>query len=287
VKELEEELGLKLFDRVRRRLVLTGEGAQLLKDCRTVLGAVGSFGERAQLLRRPDTGILRVAATPQMVDGVLSTFLHCYAERRPKIQIKLTEAVGSSLLALLERGDVHLSISLMQTIKTDNHPFESVGLPPIEFLAASHPSFPLGAPAKNIEIAELAPFPLLLLEPTFAVRNTFDAACLLAGFKPNIFIESRSPQALLALAEARHGVAIIPSVLPTHRYRLRTARITHRRIPLREPLGALWDKRRVLPPYATDFCECLAGHMRELFSLSRPPGKRTASSAKRATSRQK
>jgi LysR family nitrogen assimilation transcriptional regulator len=57
VKELEEELGLKLFDRVRRRLVLTGEGAQLLKDCRTVLGAVSSFGERAQLLRRPDTGL--------------------------------------------------------------------------------------------------------------------------------------------------------------------------------------------------------------------------------------
>jgi DNA-binding transcriptional LysR family regulator len=41
IKELEEELGLKLFDRVRRRLILTGEGEQLLGDCRTVFGAVG------------------------------------------------------------------------------------------------------------------------------------------------------------------------------------------------------------------------------------------------------
>src|SRR5215475_12468873 len=79
IKELEEELGLKLFDRLRRRLVLTGEGEQLLGDCRTVLGAAASFNQRAQLLRRADTGILKVAATPQMMDGTLSEFLHRYA----------------------------------------------------------------------------------------------------------------------------------------------------------------------------------------------------------------
>jgi len=44
------------------------------------------------------------------------------------------------------------------------------------------------------------------------------AACRLAGFKPEIFVESRSPQGLLTLAEAGHGVAIVSSVLPTHRY---------------------------------------------------------------------
>ena len=43
ISHLEDELGVKLFDRVRRRLVLTGEGEQLLGDCRTVLGAVGSL----------------------------------------------------------------------------------------------------------------------------------------------------------------------------------------------------------------------------------------------------
>jgi len=59
IMELEEELGLRLFDRVRRRLVLTGEGEQLLGDCRAVFGAVGSFSERAQRLRRADTGILK------------------------------------------------------------------------------------------------------------------------------------------------------------------------------------------------------------------------------------
>jgi DNA-binding transcriptional LysR family regulator len=52
------------------------------------------------------------------------------------------------------------------------------------------------------------------------------ASSRLAGLKPGIFIESRTPHTLLALAEAGHGVAIVPSVLPTSRYRLRIARIT-------------------------------------------------------------
>src|SRR6202046_1786603 len=76
IKELEDELGLRLFDRIRRRLVLTGEGEQLLDDCRAVFGAVESFSERAQRLRGADTGILKVATTPQTMEGVFSTFLH-------------------------------------------------------------------------------------------------------------------------------------------------------------------------------------------------------------------
>jgi DNA-binding transcriptional LysR family regulator len=227
IKELEEQLGLRLFDRIRRRLVLTGEGDQLLTDCRSVLGAVDSFTERAQRLRRADTGILKVAVSPQTLEGVFPTFLHQCAKQWPNIQIRLTEAVGPNLLALVERGEVHLSICMMRSIQGDNHPFESFPLPPFDFLAACCISLQLGS-AGNVDIVKLAPHPLLLLDSTFGVRNTFDAACRLAGLKPNIFVESRSPQALLALAEAGHGVAIVPpAALLTHRYRVRVVRITH------------------------------------------------------------
>jgi DNA-binding transcriptional LysR family regulator len=280
IKELEEELGLRLFDRVRRRLVLTGEGEQLLGHCRSIFGAVGSFSEQAQRLRRADTGVLRVAVTPQTLEGVFSTFLHAYAKRRPHVQVKLTEAVGENLLALIERGEVHISIALMRTLHGNNHPFASFPLPPLDFLAACHPSLKLGS-AGSLDIIRLAPYPLLLPDTSFAIRNTFDAACRLAGFKPEIFVESRSPQGLLTLAEAGHGVAIVSSVLPTHRYRLRIVYLTHRRRPLREPLGALWDKRRALPPYARDFCEALAAHMREVLPVSQSAKPRARGKASR------
>jgi DNA-binding transcriptional LysR family regulator len=285
IADLEVELGIKLFDRIRRRLVLTGEGERLLADCRNIVSAVNSLGERAELLRRADAGVLRVAATPQMIDGVFSTFLHRYAARFPKVQIKLSEAVGTEPLAKLERGELHLAINFLQAIQAENHEFESFPLPPIEFLAASHESLRLGSDG-NIEVSKLAAYPLLLLDSSFFARTTFDAACRLAGLKPQIFIESRAPHTLLALAEAGHGVAIVPSVLPTHRYRLRIARITYRHKPLQGFLTVLWDRRRALPQYARDFCEFLDAYMREVFPISQP-SVRAPRAAKRATARRK
>src|SRR5215831_4561273 len=86
---LEDELGVKLFERIRRRLVLTPAGEQLLAECRTVLGAVHSLSERSQVLRRTDYGVVRVAATPQSIEGVVSTFLARYTRRRPNVRIRL------------------------------------------------------------------------------------------------------------------------------------------------------------------------------------------------------
>jgi DNA-binding transcriptional LysR family regulator len=209
-----------------------------------------------------------------MIDGVFSVFLHRFAERYPNVQIKLSEAVGTEPFEKLERGELHLAINFLQVSQAESHEFESFPLPPLEFLAVGHESLLLGS-GGNIEISSLAAYPLLLLETSFGVRTTFDAACRLAGFKPQIFIESRAPHTLLALAEAGHGVAIVPSVLPTHRYRLRIARVTYRRRPLRGLLTVLWDRRRVLPQYAKDFCEFLDAYMREVFPISqasaRPP----------------
>jgi DNA-binding transcriptional LysR family regulator len=79
------------------------------------------------------------------------------------------------------------------------------------------------------------------------------------------------PHNLLGFAEAGLGVAVIPSVVQTHRYALRLARITHERKPLREPLAVVWDKRRKLPRCVQDFCETLAAHMHELSSVTRQP----------------
>src|SRR3954452_20259071 len=89
IADLEAELGVKLFDRIRRRLVLTGHGERLLAECRSIVSAVASLGDQAEFLRRGDSGVLKIAATPQMIDGVFSAFLHRYAERFPNVEIRL------------------------------------------------------------------------------------------------------------------------------------------------------------------------------------------------------
>jgi len=285
IKDLESELRIRLFDRVRRRLSLTGEGEQLLRQCRSILGAVGSLTEQTELLRRPDAGVLKVAATPQTIDGVLSVFLGRYAKLRPNVQIMLKEAVGSSLMALLERGEVHLAISTAGGIQASSHLLDIIWLPPLEFVAACNHALKLGDSA-TIDVRDLTSHPLLLLDSSFAVRAAFDAACRVAEFKPNIAFESRTPHTLLALAEAGHGVAIVPSVMPTHRYDLQIVRLAYRRKPLREGYAIVWDRRRSLPASASDFCQSLLDYVREVFPISRPSKARTDAMGKRRAERQ-
>jgi DNA-binding transcriptional LysR family regulator len=269
IGELEQELGFKLFDRVGRRLLLTGEGEQLLSDCRGLLNYASAVDERAQLLRSGHTGILKVAGSPQMIESVFSKFVHRYAERYPDVQVKLIEAIGSATLAMLERGEVHLGQHMAQAVQPGDRRFASYPLEPVELLAACHPPLTIGQ-GGAIDIRRLASYPLLLVDTGFVSRRTFDAACRLAGLEPNIKFESRAPHTLLAMAEAGHGVAIISSALRTHRYKLRIVGVTHQGKPIRQPVAIFWDKRRPLPRYATAFCQMLAEHVAEVFPITRP-----------------
>src|SRR5262245_3615973 len=268
IHDLEDELRIRLFDRIRRRLVLTGEGEQLLGHCRGILGAFSSLTEQTELLRRPDAGVLKVAATPQSIDGVLSVFVARYAKRRPNVQVKLSEAIGTSLIGLLERGEVHIVVTTVGAIESSGHSFEPIWLPSLEFVAVCNPALRL-ADGDTMDVRDLGSRPLLLLDGSFAVRGAFDAACRIAEFRPNIAFESRTPHTLLALAEAGHGVAIVPSVMPTHRYDLQIVRLAYRGKPLREAYAIAWDKRRSLPPSADDFCQSLLSYVREVFPISR------------------
>jgi DNA-binding transcriptional LysR family regulator len=265
ISHLQRELGLRLFDRVGRSLVLSAEGEQFLGECRAVLGHIDVLGERVELLRRGDRGVLKVAAPPQTIESVLSTFLPRYAERFPNVHVKLTEALGRDQTLMLERGEVHIGIRH----DPGDRRFQSLVLPADEVLAACTPSLELGH-AGTIDIGRLASYPLLLLDPGYSIRRLFDAACRLADVEPNIVLESRAPHTLLTLAEAGQGVAIIPSVLRTDRHTLRIVRVTHRRKPVRERYAIQWDRRRPMPPYAESFCEALAEYMRQILPITRP-----------------
>jgi DNA-binding transcriptional LysR family regulator len=281
ISDLEYECGFKLFDRIGRRLFLTTRGEQLLGDCRGVLGQIGSLGERIELLKRGDFGVLKLAAPPHTIESVLSRFLPRYAERFPNVHVKLSEALGGEQTAMLERGEVHVGIRHDQGV---NPQFGSFALPPDDVLAAGLPSLQLGRDGM-IDIVSLASYPLLLLESGYSIRRLFNAACRVADVEPNILLESRAPHTLLALAESGQGVAVIPSVLRTDRYMLKIARVTQRRKPLRDRYVIQWDKRRPMPSYAQNFCAALAEYMREVLPITQPSVGKTANARKPATIR--
>lgn len=267
IANFEGELGLKLFDRVGRRLLLTSEGAQLLQHCRGLLNYSKGVREQADGLKRGDAGMLRVSASPHLIEGLFPDFLRDYAKRYPNVHVRLVEAIGPQIFSMLESGEIHLAQAVARALTPDEHRFGAYPLAPMEMLAACHPSWALGRNG-SIEIRALAPHPLLQATDDFAMRRSFDSACRLAGFTPNYVLECRSPHALLAMAQAGHGVAIIPSALRIRRYVLRVLRVLYRGKPLSEPLIMLYDKRRPLPAYAKAFCDLLAAHAKKVFPVA-------------------
>jgi LysR family nitrogen assimilation transcriptional regulator len=278
--DLQQELGLRLFDHVGRGLVLTAEGEQLLADCRRVLTDLDAVRERAEVLRRGDTGVLKVAAPPHTIESVLSGFLPRYAQSFPNVHVELTEALGHEQSIMLERGEVHLGIRLDQR----DPRFESRVLPPAAALAVGATHLKLGHTGL-IDIGRLASYPLLLLDPGYSIRRLFDAACRLADVEPNILLESRAAHILLALAEIGQGVAIIPSLQRTDRYNLQIVRVTHRRKPIQERVAIQWDRRRPLPPYVITFREKLAEFMHTLLPITHPTKAKKAHGPRQLASR--
>ena len=272
ISNLEQELGLKLFDRLGRRLVLTSEGEELLDDCRDLLSGATALGERAQQLQQGDMGSLRIAAAPQFIEGVLSRFLYHYAQRYPNVRVELTEAISwSDTEGMLDRREIHLGQNVLLAVRPDDPRFAHHTLETVELMAAGHASLMEGI-GDTVEIGRLASFPLLLQDTSFVSRRAFDNACREVGVDVNIVFESRTPHTLLAMAESRHGLALVPSAVQIARYSLRIARVTHKGRPLSQRLAIFWDKRRPLPRYAVAFNEMQGKPVREWFPVSRPSG---------------
>ena len=268
IGSLEYEFGFALFERSGRRLLLTPRGEQLLADCRSILARAASLAERAQALRRGDIKVLKVAGSALTIEAIFPTFLHFHAERMPDVRVTLVEAGSDEHLNLLERGDVHFAVNVINTMQVDGNRFASYALPPFQMIAAAPRSFEI-SPGDAADIREICELPLLLLNRGYATRSVFDAACQIAGVRPNIFAESSAPRVLVQLAEAGHGVAIIPSILQRDLGKLRVRRVTYRGDPLLLKLAVLWDRQRTLPRYAQEFSELLAEHIRGIFPTAR------------------
>src|SRR3954466_9290122 len=111
IQALEAELGVPLFDRIGRRVQLTSQGEDLLRCGRRLLAEADLLGERARSLKTGETGILRVGATPHVIENLLAGFLTQYRGRHPGVEVHLVEDGGVRLTGRLERGDVHLALA--------------------------------------------------------------------------------------------------------------------------------------------------------------------------------
>ena len=107
IKALEDELGVKLFDRTPRGMVLTEAGARLLEEAEHTLASAGRMRSTAEQLRGAARGVVRFGAVGDPVALRLGTALVTLAERHPHIALQLHQGVASTeALNLLQRGEL-------------------------------------------------------------------------------------------------------------------------------------------------------------------------------------
>jgi DNA-binding transcriptional LysR family regulator len=254
IQDLERDLACRLFDRIGRRIVLTRDGDEILERTRRLLADAEALRERARALAGGEAGVLRIGATPQFIETGLPAVLTTYALTHSGIEVQLVEDGGSPLLRRVQQGELHLAIGLL---RSDG--LQSLPLFPNRVLAVMQREHRL-ASRNALSVIELMGIPMLLLGRDFQTRVLFDEACQAAHFEPSVRLESRSPQSLVALAEAGHGIAIVPSVVRLDSSRVAVAGMLDGLRPLGLWSHAVWDSRRYLPTYARGFIEALEAY---------------------------
>jgi DNA-binding transcriptional LysR family regulator len=260
IRNLERDLGVQVFDRIGRRIVLAADGREMLARSRRLLAEVESFRERATALGGGKAGVLRVGATPQFLEAAMPHVLALYRRRNPEVKITLVEDGASPLVRGVEQGELHLAIGVARY----SEPLESVLLYPLRVLAVMSRRHRL-ASRRTLAVADVAHETLLMLAPGFQTRQLFEEACQQIHPEPRVLLESRSPQSLIALAAAGHGIAIVPSVVAFNRVETATAGLVGNGQPLGTWVRAVWDPRRYLPPYGETFLRVLVNYTRRSY----------------------
>jgi DNA-binding transcriptional LysR family regulator len=150
IQDLEQDLGLRLFDRIGRKIVLTGDGEELLGRARRLLVDAEAFRERAQALGGGEGGILRIGATPQFIEAALPEVLARYHRARPGVEVRVIEDGAGPLLSRVHQGELHLAIGVLRA-----EGLESRLLYPLRVLAVMARHHRL-ARRRNLAVTDLA-----------------------------------------------------------------------------------------------------------------------------------
>ncbi len=249
VQSLESIFGVRLFDRIGRGVSLTAAGDELLVLARRVLQEADLLALRANELALGSCATLRIGATPQTIESLLSPLLADFAKLEPGLRFLLSEGNSDDLLARVERGEIHVAIT-----SPPRPPLAGVPLYPLVPLAVVPQGNPLSR-RDQLEVRDLIDQQLIVFGRGYMTRRLLDGAAALEGFHPRILLESRNSHILLRLAQDGLGIAIAPSTLDLTGVGQAILPLLHRGEPLNLWMSVVWDSRRTLPPIANRFME--------------------------------
>ncbi|MCA1259476.1 LysR family transcriptional regulator [Nitratireductor aquimarinus] len=255
IQALERKLGVKLFERIGKRLVLTAEGDDLLMHSAQLLDQAQALINRAYGLEHGHVGLLRIGASPQTISGLLSPVMTEFARLYPNVNLVISEAHNDALVELVENGGVHMAVaSRTNTCNLVGRELFKAEL--FAVLPEKHPA----RGASKIDIRELADDRFLVLRRGFLTRQLFDHACAGIGIRPRIMLESDSTHTLIKLARDGHGIAVVSSSAREVHHLDNSAALISAGQTISDMVFALWHPNRYRPASLPAFVDLLEVH---------------------------
>jgi len=110
IQKLEEELGIRIFDRSQQPVVPTQEGEEIIVRARQIMADVGLLKEFTQELRHEVSGELKLAVIPTLAPYLLPLFLKSFVEKHPLLKTTIRELVTNDIIAALKNGDIDIGL---------------------------------------------------------------------------------------------------------------------------------------------------------------------------------
>ncbi len=204
IKKLEEEMGMILFDRVKRPIQLTLAG-QSLAALATPL-VEGIEGLKSKTSMAEDTGPVLLASTPDIIPHALLQVVKTFRLAFPEIHLRIQSCTRADALERVERGEVDLAIVPGPDRMTDLDfrplfVYERVLITP-----KGHPL--LKTPLESLD--EIANWPLILMGPGTRTRTYLEAEFRRRGLTYDIVMELDSMDVIKRYVALGMGISVGP-----------------------------------------------------------------------------
>jgi DNA-binding transcriptional LysR family regulator len=228
VKQLEDEIGVPLLDRVGRHNTLTAAGNIVYRRAIRMLAERDDLVLELDELRGLKRGTLRLGL-PLVSNVLFAPLFALYRSRFPGIDIHLVEHDSGRIKELLLSGDIEVAASLLPV--PDGFEWQDVLTEP---LAAVLPEDHALAGRESVDLSTLRELPFILFEPGFTLHRMILDTCRRRGFEPTVAAESSQIDFIVQLVAAGMGVAFLPRMIARQR---RDSHVRH--VLLAEP-GTDW-----------------------------------------------
>jgi DNA-binding transcriptional LysR family regulator len=258
IAALEQELGVRLFDRVHGRVELTAAGRRLHELAQQIQAlheqARREIAQQSEGVR----GELVLAASTVPGEYMLPSFLADFRAKHPKIQVRATVVDSAAVFDLIERGDAQLG---MAGRPCDSAHLEQRAFGRDEILLVLPPKHPLAKSAVTLD--QLRAEPLLLREPGSGSRLCVEQALDQAGLTLaalNVAAEVSSNEAIKEMVQRGAGVAFLSKfAVAADVDAQKLAAVPVSGLNLTREFYAVYDRRRALSLPARLFLELLLG----------------------------